>query len=209
MTEDEGVNPRVRDGPRRQRFRTSAHHRANVGVLEQDDLRSPVSICVVMVFCTFRSSLILVIATCRLRQPVRLHALSQKGSFSVSPHRHSDARTSRMRPAGTSMLRSPRRLIGPLATNSTWVGCSGSSVGPQAGSVARRRAATHYLGYLLRRRVLRLDPGPLLHVEDLRQPTHALGEVQAPSPVVVDRRAGALYARAEIADSSLSEGGLF
>ena len=60
--EDEGVNPRVRDGPRRQRFRTSAHHRANVGVLEQDDLRSPVSICVVMVFCTFRSSLILVIA---------------------------------------------------------------------------------------------------------------------------------------------------
>src|SRR3712207_7701165 len=31
-------------------------------------------------------------------QPVRLHAWSQKGSFSVRPHRHSDARTSRMSP---------------------------------------------------------------------------------------------------------------
>src|SRR5215218_441263 len=39
VNEDEGVNPRVRDGPRRQRFEDiEAHHRTNVGVLEQDDL---------------------------------------------------------------------------------------------------------------------------------------------------------------------------
>src|SRR5215207_9415918 len=48
------------------------------------------------------------------------------------------------------------------------------------------RAATHDLGHLLRGRVLRLDPRLLLDVEDLRQATHALGEVQATSSVVED-----------------------
>src|SRR5215207_82141 len=48
------------------------------------------------------------------------------------------------------------------------------------------RAATHDLGHLLRGRVLRLDPRPLLDVEDLRQATDALGEVQATPSVVED-----------------------
>src|SRR5215211_3458927 len=48
------------------------------------------------------------------------------------------------------------------------------------------RAATHDLGYLLRGGVLRLDPRPLSGVEDLRQATDALGEVQATSSVVED-----------------------
>ena len=35
VDEDEGVDPRVRDGPRRQRFEDiEAHHRTNVGVLD-------------------------------------------------------------------------------------------------------------------------------------------------------------------------------
>src|SRR5215212_72577 len=46
------------------------------------------------------------------------------------------------------------------------------------------RAATHDLGHLLCGRVLRLDPPPLSGVEDLRQTTDALGEVQAPPSVV-------------------------
>src|SRR5215218_89159 len=48
------------------------------------------------------------------------------------------------------------------------------------------RAATHDLGHLLGGRVLRLDPRPLLDVEDLRQATDALGEVQATPSVVED-----------------------
>jgi hypothetical protein len=37
-------------------------------------------------------------------QPVRLHALSQKGSFSVRPQRHRDARTSQRRLPATPDL---------------------------------------------------------------------------------------------------------
>src|SRR5215211_289799 len=48
------------------------------------------------------------------------------------------------------------------------------------------RAATHDLGYLLRGGVLRLDPRPRSGVEDLRQATDALGEVQATPSVVED-----------------------
>jgi hypothetical protein len=39
MDEDEGVYLRIRDGPRRQGLEDiEAHHRADVGVLDQDDL---------------------------------------------------------------------------------------------------------------------------------------------------------------------------
>jgi hypothetical protein len=48
------------------------------------------------------------------------------------------------------------------------------------------RASTHDLCHLLRGGVLRLDPWPLSGVEDLRQATDALGEVQAPASVVED-----------------------
>ena len=70
-------------------------------------------------------------------------------------------------------------LSGPLATNST------RPLGPCQAllqPVVQRptRAATHDLGHPLRRGVLGLDPRPLLDVEDLRQPTDTLGEVQAP-----------------------------
>src|SRR5215210_1825824 len=49
------------------------------------------------------------------------------------------------------------------------------------------RAATHDLGHILRGGVLRLDPRPLSGVEDFRQATDALGEVQASPSVVEDR----------------------
>src|SRR5688500_18851457 len=52
------------------------------------------------------------------------------------------------------------------------------------------RAATHDLGYVLRGGVPRLDPRPLTDVEDLRQATDALGEVQSSPSVIEDSRAG-------------------
>src|SRR5919112_5558137 len=52
------------------------------------------------------------------------------------------------------------------------------------------RAAAHPPGHLFRRGVLRLDPRTLVAIEDLWQPAHALGEVQPPASVVVDRHAG-------------------
>src|SRR5688572_18215079 len=97
--------------------------------------RSPVSICVLMMRYSFRSSLFLVVVAHRRFRP----------------------------PAGAAA-----RLVAE-------------------GLVLRTaRAATHDLSHLLCGGVIRLDPRPLLDVEDMRQATHALGEVQAPPSVVED-----------------------
>src|SRR5215213_5007069 len=162
--------------------------------------RSPVSICVVMVFCTFRSSLILVIATCRLAgaaapfvaEGLVLSKPTPAQRCTYLPHApggYIDAQVSTQVNRSVGHKLYVGGLLGLL---------SRSFLKPVVQRAAR--TATHYLGYLLRRGVLRLDPGPLLHVEDLRQPTHALGEVQAPSPVVVDRRAGSAV-RLSVGDS--------
>src|SRR5215207_262723 len=201
VDEDEGVNPRVRDGPRRQRFRTSKPIIGRMWAFSsRTTSRSPVSICVVMVFCTFRSSLILVIATCRLAgaaarfvaEGLVLSKPTPAQRCTYPPHApggYIDAQVSTQVNRSVGHKLYVGGLLGLL---------SRSFLKPVVQRAAR--AATHYLGYLLRRGVLRLDPGPLLHVEDLRQPTHALGEVQAPSPVVVDRCAGSAV-RPSVGDS--------
>src|SRR5215203_2880167 len=156
--------------------------------------RSLVSICVVMVFCTFRSSLILVVATCRLlRSPAgaaarivaeglvlgKPTAAQRRSHLAHAPGRNVDPQVTAQvhRSVGHKLYQ--RRLLWLLRI---------TLLKP----VVKRptRTATHYLGHLLRRGVLGLDPRPLLHIEYLRQATDTLGEVQAPSPVVVDRHAG-------------------
>src|SRR5918992_2125636 len=156
--------------------------------------RSPVSICVVMVFCTLRSSLVLVVATCRLlRSPAGaaarlvaeglvLRSPTAAKRCSHLPHApggHVDAQVSAQvyrsvgdklyvgRPFG--LLR--RTLLQPVVQRAA-------------------RTATHHLRHLLRRGVLRLDPWPLSGVEDLGQATDALGGMQAPRSFVEDRHAG-------------------
>src|SRR5215208_2810775 len=156
--------------------------------------RSPVSICVVMVLCSFRSSLFLVVgAGGRFRRPataaarlvaewlvLRAPTPAQRCTYLAhAPGGYIDAQIS------TQVYRSVghKLYVGGL------LGLLSRSF---LKSVVQRpaRAPTHYLGHLLRRGVLGLDPRPLLHIEYLRQATDTLGEVQTPSPVVVDRHAG-------------------
>src|SRR5215211_6512663 len=166
--------------------------------------RSPVSICVLMVFCTFRSSLILVVATCRLlRSPAGAAARFVAEGLVLSKPTPAQRCTYLPHAPGGYIDAQVSTQVNRSVGHKLYVGgllgiLSRSFLKPVVQRAAR--AATHYLGYLLRRGVLRLDPGPLLHVEDLRQPTHALGEVQAPSPVVVDRRAGSAV-RPSVGDS--------
>src|SRR5918998_1124103 len=153
--------------------------------------RSPVSICVVMVRCSFRSSLFLVVVAARrfrppagaaarfvaeglvLRPPTAAEGCSDLAH--LIPTRHLDAQVSTQVYWSVGNQLYVRRLLGLLRRT------------PLQPVVQRTAgAAAHDLGHLLRRGVLRLDPRPLLDVEDLRQATHALGEVQATPPVVVD-----------------------
>src|SRR5215216_3206116 len=152
--------------------------------------RSPVSICVVMVFCTFRSSLILVIATCRLAgaaarfvaEGLVLSKPTPAQRCTYLPHApggYIDAQVSTQVHRSVGHKLYVGGLLGLL---------SQSFLKPVVKRPAR--APTHHLGYLLRRGSLRLDPRPLVHIEDLRQATDALREVQATPSVVVDRQPG-------------------
>src|SRR5215203_3771020 len=152
--------------------------------------RSPVSICVVMVRCSFRSSpLLVVVAGRRFRSPADAAArfvtegpvlrppTAAQGCTDLAhaPGGHLDAQVSAhvYRSVGDELY--PDWLLGLLTRTLLQL-------------VVKRaaRAATHDLGHLLGGRVLRLDPRPLLDVEDLRQATDALGEVQATPSVVED-----------------------
>src|SRR5215212_9191150 len=140
--------------------------------------RSPVSICVLMVRCSFRSSpLLVVVAHRRFRPPAGAAArLVAEGlvlgpptaaegctDLAHAPGWHVDAQVSAQvyRSVGDELY--PGRLLGLLTL---------TLLQPVVKRPAR--AATYDLGYLLRGGVLRLDPRPLVDVEDLRQATHAL-----------------------------------
>src|SRR5829696_1468554 len=155
--------------------------------------RSPVSICVLMVRCSFRSSpLLVVVAHRRFRPPAGAAArLVAEGlvlrpptaaqrctDLAHAPAGHVDAQVSAQvyRSVGDELY--PGRLLGLLTR---------TLLQPVVKRSAR--AATHDLGHLLRGGVLRLDPRSLLDVEDLRQATDALGEVQATPSVVEDSHA--------------------
>src|SRR5215217_626013 len=152
--------------------------------------RSPVSICVVMVRCSFRSSpLLVVIAGRRFRSPAGAAArfvaeglvlrppTAAQGCTDLAhaPGGHLDAQLSAQvyRSVGDELY--PGRPLGLLTR---------TLLQPVVQRAAR--AATHDLGHLLWGGVLRLYPRPLLDVEDLRQATDALGEVQATPSVVED-----------------------
>src|SRR5918995_4589276 len=158
--------------------------------------RSLVSICVVMVRCSFRSSLssllLVVVLGRRFRSPAgaaaRLVAeglvlglpTSAEGCTDLThaPGWHVDAQVSAQvnRSVGDELY--PRRLLGLL---------TGTLLQPVVQRTAR--AATYHLCYLLSGGVLRLDPRPLLDVKYLRQATNALRKVQAPASVVEDSHA--------------------
>src|SRR5215204_1715301 len=153
--------------------------------------RSPVSICVVMVFCALRSSLVLVVASRRLpRSPagaaarfvaeglvLRKPTAAQRCTY--LPHRPRGYLAAQISPQAYRPLGHELYLTRPLGLLRKTI------LKPVVQSTTR--APTHYLRYPLRRGVLRLDPGALLHIEYLRQATDTLGEVQAPPSVVVDR----------------------
>src|SRR5215218_1337723 len=155
--------------------------------------RSPVSICVLMVRCSFRSSpLLVVVAHRRFRSPAGAAArfvaeglvlgppTAAEGCTDLAhaPGGHIDAQLSAQvyRSVGDHLY--PGRLLGLLTR---------TLLQPVVKRAAR--AATHDLGHLLRGRLLRLDPRPLLDVKDLRQATDALRKVQATPSVVEDRHA--------------------
>src|SRR5918993_3804627 len=155
--------------------------------------RCPVSICVVMVRYSFRSRLRLVtVASRRFRTPagaaarfvaeglvLRQPTAAQRcTNLPHAPGWHLDAQISAQIHRSVGDELSPRRLLGLLTR---------TLLQPVVKRSAR--AATHDLGYLLRRRVPRLDPRPLTDVENLRQATNALGEVQASPSVIEDSHA--------------------
>src|SRR5215204_565139 len=152
--------------------------------------RSPVSICVVMVRCSFRSSpLLVVVAGRRFRSPADAAArfvtegpvlrppTAAQGCTDLAhaPGGHLDAQVSAQVYRSVADELYPGRLLGLLTR---------SLLQPVVQRAAR--AATHDLGHLLRGHVLRLDPRPLLDVEDALQATDALGKVQATPSVVED-----------------------
>src|SRR5918995_133113 len=155
--------------------------------------RSLVSICVLMVRSSFRSSsLLVVVARRRFRSRVGAPAGVVAEGLVLRPRTAAkrcthlphapggrvDAQVSAQvnRSVGDELY--PRRLLGLLTR---------TLLQPVVQRAAR--AATHDLGYLLRRGVLRLDPRPLTDVENLRQATNALGEVQASPSVIEDSHA--------------------
>src|SRR5918994_219857 len=155
--------------------------------------RSPVSICVLMVRCSFRSNpLLVVVLGRRFRSPAGAAArvvaeglilrppTAAEGCTDLAhaPGWHVDTQISAQvdRSVGDELY--PSRLLGLLTRTLLQPVMKGPA-----------RAATHDLGYLLRARVLRLGPRPLLGVEDLRQATNTLGEVQATSSVIEDSHA--------------------
>src|SRR5829696_6708722 len=155
--------------------------------------RSPVSICVLIVHCSFRSNpLLVVVLGRRFRSPAAAAArlvaerlvlrppTAAEGCTDLAhaPGWHVDAQVSAQvyRSVGDELY--PGRLLGLLTCTLL-----------QPVMKRPARAATYYLGYLLRGRVLRLYPRPLLDVKYLRQATDALGEVQATSSVVEDSHA--------------------
>src|SRR5918993_2586167 len=153
--------------------------------------RSPVSICMVMVRYSFRSART-VVAGWRFRSPAGAAArfvaeglvlrppTAAEGCTDLAhaPGGHVDAQVSAQvyRSIGDELY--PGRLLGLLTR---------TLLQPVVQRAAR--AATYDVGHLLRGRVLRLDPRPLLDVEDLRQATDALGEVQTTPSVVEDSHA--------------------
>src|SRR5215207_1859946 len=156
--------------------------------------RSTVSICVVMARCSFRSSSLLgVVAGLRFRSPASAAASLVAEGLVLRPPTAAERCTHLPHVPGWYLYAQisaqvyravghqlhPRRLLWLLRR---------TLLKPVVQRTAR--APTHHLGYLLRRGVLRLDPRPLLDVEDLRQATNALGEVQAPPSVVEDPHAG-------------------
>src|SRR5918997_5386805 len=155
--------------------------------------RSLVSICVVMVRYSFRSRLRLVtVASRRFRTPagaaarfvaeglvLRPPTAAQRcTNLPHAPGWHLDAQISAQiyRSVGDELY--PGRLLGLLTR---------TLLQPVVKRSAR--AATHDLRHQLRGSILRLDPRPLTDVEDLRQATDALGEVQSSPSVVEDSHA--------------------
>src|SRR5215203_4683527 len=156
--------------------------------------RSLISICVLMVRSSFRSSsLLVVVAGRRFRSPAGVPAGVVAEGLVLRPPT-SAQRCSHLphAPGGhlyaqvsAQVYRSvwdkfyPGGLLGLLRR---------SFLQPVVQRAAR--APTHNLRHLICGGVLRLDPRPLRNVEDLRQATDALGEVQAPPFIVEDPHVG-------------------
>src|SRR5215217_7374214 len=134
--------------------------------------RSPVSTCVVMVRCSLRSSLVLVVATCRLfRSPAGAPAGVVAEGLVLRPRTAAKRCTDLAHAPGWYVDAQVSAQVYRSISNQLYVGRLLGLLGRTLlKSVVQRaaRAATHNLGYLLRGGVLRLDPRPLTDVEDLR-----------------------------------------
>src|SRR5215218_2842896 len=174
MDEDEGVYLRIRDGPRWQWFEDiEAHHRANVGVLDQDDLPLTGLDLRGHGFCSFRSARTVVAEGLVLRPSTAAEGCTD---LAHAPRGHVDAQISAQvyRSVGDDLY--PGRLLGLLTR---------TLLQPVVQRAAR--AATHDLGHLLRGRARR-SAGNALCRRRLSRPGRCMA-ARGRSPILYLREA--------------------